>query len=334
MANMQTLVMQNNICVQFIDLLNFQQRFKRVLIGTSQIYPDKMRQVLVVKNTKSDNNDQFFFASSVHFLLFFTSVMYLYYSMAALGLHKYLWWKKYLTQLQLAQFVIFGIYGCFFFYNQKGFPSIFKYLGITQPFIFFYMFYSFYRAAYRRQQQQRRELREASEAKKEESNGHIKVQQQYILQLRRGKNTSALPIQFINVKRVAEHSERAEWSIALNFSSSYFPSLFCFAQLQFCVQIQSCRQDRQPLTSSLTHPLIHSLIHFLNWFSQQLVVLLFFASSLSTYQKSKRTMFEQCLTLQSSPPTFNFDSTLLLGQTRANGIQHRIVCNRFEQQID
>lgn len=96
--------------------------------------------------------------------------------MAALGLHKYLWWKKYLTQLQLAQFVIFGIYGCFFFYNQKGFPSIFKYLGITQPFIFFYMFYSFYRAAYRRQQQQRRELREASEAKKEESNGHIKVQ--------------------------------------------------------------------------------------------------------------------------------------------------------------
>ncbi|KAI2798187.1 hypothetical protein BLOT_013305 [Blomia tropicalis] len=88
-------------------------------------------------------------------------IMYLYYSMAAMGLHKYLWWKKYLTQLQLAQFVIFGIYGGFFYYNQKGYPPVFNYLGICQPLIFFYMFYSFYRNSYNKrmeQQQQQRKM--------------------------------------------------------------------------------------------------------------------------------------------------------------------------------
>lgn len=80
--------------------------------------------------------------------------MYLYYTMAALGLQRYLWWKKYLTQMQLAQFVIFGIYGAFFFTYQTGFPKVFNYMGISQPIIFFYMFASFYRTAYIRRQQQ------------------------------------------------------------------------------------------------------------------------------------------------------------------------------------
>lgn len=72
--------------------------------------------------------------------------------MATLGLHKYLWWKKYLTQLQLAQFVIFGIYGCFFYKYQRGYPDLFNYLGVMQPAVFFYLFYSFYRSSYTRRQ--------------------------------------------------------------------------------------------------------------------------------------------------------------------------------------
>ncbi|XP_075680938.1 very long chain fatty acid elongase 1-like isoform X3 [Dermatophagoides pteronyssinus] len=59
---------------------------------------------------------------------FVHTVMYIYYTLSALGLRRYTWWKKYVTQLQLTQFVIFGI---------------------IQPVIFFAMFFSFYKRAYR-----------------------------------------------------------------------------------------------------------------------------------------------------------------------------------------
>nr|XP_027197592.1 elongation of very long chain fatty acids protein 7-like isoform X2 [Dermatophagoides pteronyssinus] len=59
---------------------------------------------------------------------FIHTIMYIYYTLSALGLRRYTWWKKYVTQLQLTQFVIFGI---------------------IQPVIFFAMFFSFYKRAYR-----------------------------------------------------------------------------------------------------------------------------------------------------------------------------------------
>ncbi|OTF73628.1 hypothetical protein BLA29_002364, partial [Euroglyphus maynei] len=68
---------------------------------------------------------------------FIHTIMYIYYTLSALGLRRYTWWKKYVTQLQLTQFVIFGIYGWLFLLNQKGYPKIFTFLGIIQPVIFF-----------------------------------------------------------------------------------------------------------------------------------------------------------------------------------------------------
>ena len=64
----------------------------------------------------------------------FPTVMYTYYALSALGpsVQKYLWWKKYITQIQLIQFIIFSIYSIFFFVNQKGYPPIFHYLGLCQ----------------------------------------------------------------------------------------------------------------------------------------------------------------------------------------------------------
>lgn len=93
------------------------------------------------------------------FLMFNTfihSVMYLYYALAAFGPHlqKYLWWKKYITQLQLIQFATCGVYGIFMVFLQEGFPPGLFWLGFAQNPFFFYMFYDFYKKAYNRKQQQ------------------------------------------------------------------------------------------------------------------------------------------------------------------------------------
>ena len=79
--------------------------------------------------------------------------MYSYYFLASLGpqMQKYLWWKKYLTGLQMIQFVIVftrslivitGIVEC-------GFPRFFSLISASITVLFFAMFVQFYRDTYR-----------------------------------------------------------------------------------------------------------------------------------------------------------------------------------------
>ncbi len=61
--------------------------------------------------------------------------MYTYYALSALGpeFQKYLWWKKYITILQLAQF-LFGIfYVSLMILFQTGYPTVYFIIGLTQP---------------------------------------------------------------------------------------------------------------------------------------------------------------------------------------------------------
>lgn len=76
--------------------------------------------------------------------------MYSYYALAALGpnIQKYLWWKKYITILQLWQFVLYGLYGVVMFIFQKNYPVFWMYFALTQPPLFFYLFYDFYMRSY------------------------------------------------------------------------------------------------------------------------------------------------------------------------------------------
>jgi hypothetical protein len=84
------------------------------------------------------------------FNTFIHSIMYLYYALAAFGpnVQKYLWWKKYITQLQLLQFATCFCYGVAMVFLQTGFPPGLFWLGFAQNPFFFYMFYQFYRKAY------------------------------------------------------------------------------------------------------------------------------------------------------------------------------------------
>lgn len=78
-------------------------------------------------------------------------IMYSYYALSAVpSLRSYLWWKKYLTQIQLTQFVIYALYMIPFLKYQHGYPVKFWiYVIAPQPLIFFYLFWAFYRAAYK-----------------------------------------------------------------------------------------------------------------------------------------------------------------------------------------
>lgn len=78
-------------------------------------------------------------------------VMYGYYALSALGpsVQPYLWWKKYITVMQLAQFGIGMLYGLLVACFQTGYPPVWLYFGFTQPPFFFWMFYNFYQQAYK-----------------------------------------------------------------------------------------------------------------------------------------------------------------------------------------
>lgn len=88
---------------------------------------------------------------------FIHTVMYTYYAMAALGPHmqKYLWWKSWITILQLVQFVVCTIHSLYMLFDttctcSKLLISFQAIHGI----LFFHLFYGFYRRTYNKQKQQ------------------------------------------------------------------------------------------------------------------------------------------------------------------------------------
>ncbi|XP_054263159.1 elongation of very long chain fatty acids protein 1-like [Macrosteles quadrilineatus] len=81
-------------------------------------------------------------------------IMYSYYFLAALGpkLQPYLWWKKYLTRMQLVQFmIIFSVHVYLaIFQNVPTLQRLFLYFAISQTIIFTILFTNFYIKAYKR----------------------------------------------------------------------------------------------------------------------------------------------------------------------------------------
>jgi len=77
-------------------------------------------------------------------------IMYFYYFMSSMGpsVQKYLWWKRYLTTLQLTQFVTFFVHACFPLFFECDFPKIFSYVILFHGALFFLLFANFYIQAY------------------------------------------------------------------------------------------------------------------------------------------------------------------------------------------
>uniref|UniRef100_W8AWR6 Elongation of very long chain fatty acids protein n=1 Tax=Ceratitis capitata TaxID=7213 RepID=W8AWR6_CERCA len=77
-------------------------------------------------------------------------IMYFYYMVAAMGpqYQKYLWWKKYMTSIQLIQFVL--ILGYMLLVAAKGcnMPRALTLFFVANTIIFLYLFANFYRKTY------------------------------------------------------------------------------------------------------------------------------------------------------------------------------------------
>lgn len=80
-------------------------------------------------------------------------VMYFYYLVAALGpaFKKYLWWKKYLTVLQMIQFVIILIYAAAALVVSCGFNKHILYVMLGEGTFNLLLFMNFYRRSYGKQ---------------------------------------------------------------------------------------------------------------------------------------------------------------------------------------
>lgn len=107
-----------------------------------------------------------FLNSFIHFL------MYTYYGLAAFGpqMQKYLWWKKYMTKMQLIQFTVVLIHLSQLLFIDCAYPSIFVWIVGSYGFAFLVLFLNFYVQAYIRKGQT-----PASQPPKVSQNGESKM---------------------------------------------------------------------------------------------------------------------------------------------------------------
>ena len=81
---------------------------------------------------------------------FVHSIMYAYYGLATLGpqMQPYLTWKRYLTQLQIAQFIVIVLFSIYFLLNQRGYPLYFPLNMLLQSALYIILFTRFYLNTY------------------------------------------------------------------------------------------------------------------------------------------------------------------------------------------
>ncbi|XP_076075654.1 very long chain fatty acid elongase 7-like [Mytilus galloprovincialis] len=81
-------------------------------------------------------------------------LMYGYYGLSALGPHvqKYLWWKKYITKLQLAQFFLVIIHTSLNIVTECDFPNGYNVAVFVYAFSLVFLFANFYKSAYEKKE--------------------------------------------------------------------------------------------------------------------------------------------------------------------------------------
>ncbi|XP_063975009.1 very long chain fatty acid elongase 7-like [Diachasmimorpha longicaudata] len=119
-------------------------------------------------------------------------VMYGYYLLAALGprVQPYLWWKKYLTTLQMVQFVLVFIHTFQLLFTECNYPKAFVWWIGMHAVLFFFLFRDFYVKAYTRRKARKISLLAEKEQKQVKINGFANGNGKFI------KNGSAYPNEY------------------------------------------------------------------------------------------------------------------------------------------
>jgi len=77
-------------------------------------------------------------------------VMYTYYFLSALGprIQPYLWWKRYLTKLQMVQFIVFIIHALQPLFIDCNYPKVYCWIILGHGCLYFLLFANFYIKSY------------------------------------------------------------------------------------------------------------------------------------------------------------------------------------------
>jgi len=99
--------------------------------------------------------------------------MYLYYFLAALGpsIQPYLWWKRYLTRLQMAQFVIFFAHAMQPLFIECDYPKIYCWIILGHGVLYFCLFSNFYSKSYLSKKSKSEPVKEKTDEKQEKKVG-------------------------------------------------------------------------------------------------------------------------------------------------------------------
>ncbi|XP_073818796.1 very long chain fatty acid elongase AAEL008004 isoform X2 [Musca autumnalis] len=111
-------------------------------------------------------------------------IMYTYYMFSAMGpqFQKYLWWKKYLTTLQMVQFILIMVHAFQLLFIECNYPKAFVWWIGMHAVMFFFLFNEFYKQAYKGRKSQYKNLlmfclQRPSKFQKEDAplmaNGHV-----------------------------------------------------------------------------------------------------------------------------------------------------------------
>ncbi|XP_058986737.1 elongation of very long chain fatty acids protein AAEL008004-like isoform X3 [Musca domestica] len=92
-------------------------------------------------------------------------IMYTYYMFSAMGpqFQKYLWWKKYLTTLQMVQFILIMVHAFQLLFIECNYPKAFVWWIGMHAVMFFFLFNEFYKQAYKGRKSRPEKLRKEDE---------------------------------------------------------------------------------------------------------------------------------------------------------------------------
>ncbi|XP_044754503.1 elongation of very long chain fatty acids protein [Coccinella septempunctata] len=140
---------------ELLDTVFFVLRKKTAQITFLHIYHHTMMGVVTWAITKYVAGGQITFNAVVN--SFVHIIMYFYYMVSACGprYQKYLWWKKYITTLQLAQFVVCFFHSLQILFYDCGYPRSMLFLTIPNCILFYSLFSDFYSKAYRKNSKKR-----------------------------------------------------------------------------------------------------------------------------------------------------------------------------------
>ncbi|XP_013780268.2 elongation of very long chain fatty acids protein AAEL008004-like [Limulus polyphemus] len=136
--------------VEFSDTIFFVLRKKFSHISTLHVIHHGVMPISVwwgVKFTPGGHSTFFAFVNS-----FVHIIMYIYYGLAAAGpqMQKYLWWKKYMTTIQMIQFIAIFLHAFQLLFRECDYPKGFMWFIGFHAVLFWFLFWDFYKKAYKK----------------------------------------------------------------------------------------------------------------------------------------------------------------------------------------